>query len=153
MLQQDSPNRIAFAEIEASAVQPHDIAALAKTLGFRQSIQDVSSAETDQLIRELDRIINSPDQMRSPLFSLKEIENTIYQQHIDEMLHEQFLVMTDRYLKNPLQKRRIDRLLQIANNKKIKTRIIESETPAGKRVTQFGGIALFGTRTKQEKLR
>jgi hypothetical protein len=33
--------------------------------------------------------------------------------------------------------------LQIANNKEVKTRIIDAETSAGKRISQLGGAVYF----------
>jgi len=57
-------------------------------------------------------------------------------------------VLTDKYLAESGYKHRIHRLLQISANKKAKTRIIDAETPAGKRITQFGGLIFFISPTK-----
>jgi hypothetical protein len=38
--------------------------------------------------------------------------------------------------------------LQISNNRKVMTRIVAAETPAGKRISQFGGIVFFTASTK-----
>ena len=148
MLQQDALNRITFAELEGSAIQPHEVAELAKTLAFRESIGDAISTEADSIIGELNKILSSPDETSHSLFSLKEIEETIYNQDTGQESSERHLVLTDKYLANSTNKKRIHRLLQISNNKKVKTRIINIETPAGKRISQFGGIILFDTHTK-----
>ena len=54
-----------------------------------------------------------------------------------------YLLLTDKYLMNSKQKSRIHRLLQISQNKKVKTRVINAETSAGNRIIQFGGIVFF----------
>jgi stalled ribosome rescue protein Dom34 len=56
------------------------------------------------------------------------------------------LLLTDMYLAKSRQKQRIHRLLQIAKNKKIKTKVIDAETSAGCRITQFGGLVFFATK-------
>ena len=55
----------------------------------------------------------------------------------------EYLLLTDKYLTESRQKNRIHRLLQIAKNKKIKTSVINAETSAGSRITQFGGLVFF----------
>jgi stalled ribosome rescue protein Dom34 len=57
-------------------------------------------------------------------------------------------MLTDKYLADSEDKNRIHRLLQISKNRKVKTRIVNAETPAGKRVSQFGGIFFFTMPTK-----
>jgi stalled ribosome rescue protein Dom34 len=82
------------------------------------------------------------------LYSLKEIEAKIYSQEKRSESRTDYLLLTDKYLAGSKQKNRIHRLLQIAKNKKMKTRIINAETPAGTRISQFGGIVFFSTTTK-----
>jgi len=55
-----------------------------------------------------------------------------------------YLLLTDMYLAKTRQKNRLHRLMQIAANRNVKTRIVNGESPAGKRITQLGGlICLF----------
>ena len=54
-----------------------------------------------------------------------------------------YLLLTNKYLAQSHQKSRIHRLMQIAQNKKIQTKVINAETSAGSRITQFGGIVFF----------
>jgi stalled ribosome rescue protein Dom34 len=57
-------------------------------------------------------------------------------------------LLTDKYLAEAEDKNRIHRLLQISQNRKVKTRIVKAETVAGKRISQFGGIVFFIMPTK-----
>jgi len=57
-------------------------------------------------------------------------------------------MLTDKYLADSEDKNRINKLLQISKNRKVKTRIVNVETPAGKRISRFGGIVFFTTPTK-----
>ncbi len=53
------------------------------------------------------------------------------------------LMLTDKYLTFSKDKDKVHRLLQIAKNRKVKTRVVNAETSAGKRISQFGGIVFF----------
>jgi stalled ribosome rescue protein Dom34 len=55
----------------------------------------------------------------------------------------EYLILTDKYLTDTEDKNGIHRLLQISKNRKVKTRIVNAETPAGKRISQFGGIVFL----------
>jgi stalled ribosome rescue protein Dom34 len=57
------------------------------------------------------------------------------------------LVLTDSYLAESNCKNRIQRLLQIAANREVKTKIVNAETSAGKRITQLGGLVYFVSKT------
>jgi len=59
-----------------------------------------------------------------------------------------YLLLTDKYLAEAEDKNRIHRLLQISNNRKVKTRIVKAETAAGKRISQFGGVVFFAVPNK-----
>jgi stalled ribosome rescue protein Dom34 len=149
LIEPNTSNRVIFTELDGSAVQPNEVAELVKTLGFRESVEDVTSAEANGIIRELEKTISCTNETSQAIFSLKEIEEAIYKQDSSQESEERYLVLTDKYLANATDKKRIHRLLQISNNKKVKTRIVNGETPAGKRISQFGGIILFDFNTKR----
>jgi stalled ribosome rescue protein Dom34 len=74
------------------------------------------------------------------LFSLEEAENLILKRQKPSRPKPEYLMLTDRYLADTREKNRLNRLMQIAKNKHVKTRVISAESPAGKRLTQLGGI-------------
>lgn len=144
LLQSKGPNKVTFAELVGSADQPHSVAELVKTKEFRELIVATTSGEADQIVSTIERSLNSNQLV---LFSLKEIEDAVYNQEKDDF-SAAYLVLTDKYLAESGYKHRIHRLQQISANKKAKTRIIDAETPAGKRITQFGGLIFFISSTK-----
>lgn len=143
LTQSKGANRATFAELVGSADQPHKVAELVKTKEFRKLIAETTSEEVDLIIDALEKRLVSIQSDSSVLFSLKEIEDRIYDRKRDNASETKYLILTDKYLADSKDKNRINRLLQIANNKKVKTRIINAETPAGKRISQLGGAVYF----------
>jgi len=146
--QSKGPNRAVFAELAGSADQPHKVAELVKTPEFRKIVADTTSAEADHIVDTLERQLYSIGSGSVVLYSLKEIEEAVYDRDWHDDSGTAYLMLTDRYLGDSRDKNRIHRLLQISKNKKLKTRIVNAETPAGRRVSQFGGIVFFTTPAK-----
>lgn len=146
LTQPKNPNRAAFAELIGSADTPDKVAELVKTKEFRRIIIETTSEEADNIVNALEKYLSNSDAV--VLFSLKEIEDTVYDLRGPEDIGTKYLMLTDKYLADGRKKSRIQRLLQIAKNKQVRTRIVESGTPAGRRISQFGGIVLFTLPTK-----
>jgi stalled ribosome rescue protein Dom34 len=142
-------NRAAFAELTGSADQPHKVAELVKTKEFLKLIGETTSIEADHLINALEKNLYGTDSSSVVLYSLKEIEDIVYNRESSVDSQMEHLMLTDKYLNESRPKNRIHRLLQVSKNRKVKTRIVNAETPAGKRISQFGGIVFFRTQTKQ----
>ena len=134
------PNKAAFSKITASASTPAQVAALTRTPLFHKLICKTTAEETENLIEILEKRLNASDKNNFVLFSLEEAENLILNQQKPSRPKPEYLLLTDNYLADNREKRRLHRLIQIATNKKVKTRIINAESPAGKRLTQVGGI-------------
>ncbi len=134
------PNKAAFSKITGSANTPSQVAALARTPIFRQLISETAVEETENLIEILEKRLNASQKNNLVLFSLEEAENLILNQQKAGRPKPEYLLLTDRYLKDSRQKNRLHRLMQIAKNKNVKTRIINVESPAGLRLAQFGGL-------------
>ena len=148
LIQSNNPNRATFAKLVGSADQPSKVAQLVKTKEFHESIAETTSGEADHIINVLEKHLNSIDSNWIVLFSLKEIEDIVYNPERNDDSGMNFLLLTDKYLAEAEDKNRIHRLLQISKNKKIKTRIVKAETTAGKRISQFGDIVFFATPNK-----
>jgi stalled ribosome rescue protein Dom34 len=144
LIQSERSQGAAFAELVGSADQPQKVAELAKTRVFRSLIAETTSQEADRIVNALDKHLSSGDLVL--LFSLKEIEDRVYASKKLDDLRPEYLLLTDKYLAD--NKNTLHRLLQISKNKHVKTRIVNTETPAGKRISQFGGIVFFSTPTK-----
>jgi stalled ribosome rescue protein Dom34 len=138
-------SKVTLTVMTGSAVTRTDLMILAKKSDFRTFLQDATFEETENLLELLEKRLNSPDKDDIVLYSLEDIEDSIlYSQKKNTM---EFLLLTDEHLAKPNRKRRINRLMQIAVNRNIKTRVVVSNTPAGKRLTQLGGIALIARKS------
>jgi stalled ribosome rescue protein Dom34 len=145
LIQSKSPNRANFAELVGSADDQMQVAELVKTKEFTDLLAETTSEEADQVVDSLDKHLYGTGNNSVVLYSLKEIEDNVYSREKGRESRTDYLLLTDKYLAGSKQKNRIHRLLQIATNKKVKTRIINVETPAGARISQFGGIVFFST--------
>jgi stalled ribosome rescue protein Dom34 len=134
------PNKAAFSKITGSASTPSQVAALTRTPMFHQIICETTAEETENLIEILEKRLNASDKNNFVLFSLEEAENLIFNQQKPARPKPEYLLLTDRYLADNREKNRLHRLIQIATNRNIKTRIINAESPAGLRLTQLGGF-------------
>ena len=148
LIQSKSANRANFAELVGSADDLIKVAELVKTKEFTNLIAETTSEEADQVVNRLEKHLY--DNNSVVLYSLKEIEDIVYSREKDSEFETEYLLLTDKYLADSKQKNRIHRLLQISQNKGVKTRIVDAETPAGNRISQFGGIVFFSTSTMQQ---
>jgi stalled ribosome rescue protein Dom34 len=133
------PNKAAISLITGSANTPTQVAALTRTQTFQKLISRTTEEETENLIDLLEKRLNA-SQSSAVLFSLEEAETLILQRQKPNNLKPEYLLLTDKYLESTRHKSRLHRLMQIAANKQVKTRIVDAESPAGKRLTQLGGI-------------
>jgi stalled ribosome rescue protein Dom34 len=140
LVQGNGSNVTSFRELTGSACQIHEVASLVKTETFHKLIGESTSEEADGLMETLENRLNVNDGSAIAVFSLEEAEDLIYSQGKRGTLRPDYLMLTDRYLADSKNKNRIHRLLQISKNKNIKTRVVNAETLAGKRLSQLGGL-------------
>ncbi len=133
-------SKAVFSPITGSASTPPQVAALTQTAMFKQLISDTTAQETENLLEILEKRLNANSTDNIVLFSLQEAEHSIFETKGEGKPSPDYLMLTDEYLSKSRQKYRVQRLMQIAANKGIKTRVISAESTAGKRVTQLGGI-------------
>jgi stalled ribosome rescue protein Dom34 len=131
-------NKASFSQITGSASSPPQVAALTKTSAFKQLIQENANEETENLLEILEKRLSKTDNL--VLFSLQEAETLILNPQAPGKPQPEYLMLTDDYLACSRQKNRINRLMMIAAKNGVKTRVINSESNAGARLTQLGGI-------------
>jgi stalled ribosome rescue protein Dom34 len=134
------PSKAAFSEMIGTATTLSEVTVLTRNPAFSKIIEETTIEETESLIELLEKRLNSTSKEPLVLYSIEEIENQILGSSKPGNPKPEFLLITDTHLSNSRQKNRLHKLLQIATNRKVKTRIVNSETPAGKRLTQFGGM-------------
>ncbi len=133
--------KVTLAEMTGLATRREDVAFLAKKPEFHKIIQETTAQETENLLQLLDRYLNSPSERDVVAYSLEDVE-CIINRLTESKMTPDFLMLTNDFLANSRRKGRLNRLMQIAANKKVKTRVVDSNLPAGKKLTQLGGIVL-----------
>ena len=133
------PNKVTFAEITDSASTFPQVTALTRNPVFSKLIQKATSEETLGLLDLMESRLSGSQGDKAVLYSLDDVEAAVLGSHW-RGLSPEHLLLTDKYLVTSRQKDRLNRLMQISANKKIKTRVVDAESPAGKRLTQLGGI-------------
>ncbi|MDR1993860.1 MAG: hypothetical protein LBQ98_10310 [Nitrososphaerota archaeon] len=131
-------NKITISLISGSADTPAQVTTLTQKPLFKQLIQTNAEQETENLLDLLEKRLNSEDHLI--FFSLTEAENLILNPQTLGKPRPEYLLLTNKFLSSSRQKNRVHRLMQIAQNKQIKTRVINEESPAGLRLTQLGSI-------------
>jgi stalled ribosome rescue protein Dom34 len=114
---------------------------------FQEFLQNIRDKENSGILQLFEKRINkgSDDSEEIPdlLVGLPEIESFIYNLQSPNQIQPEYILITETYLKKSPFKNRVHRLIQIAENRRIKTRIVSTESTAFDRVQQFGGIICF----------
>lgn len=134
------PNKATISEITGSGGTLPEVAAMTRTPMFGRLICETTSEETEDLVDMLEKHLNSSNQDKVVLYSLMEIEDLILGPQRPSRFTAEYLMLTDEFLSNSHEKNRIHRLMQIATNRNVKTRIVDAESTAGLRLTQLGGM-------------
>ena len=134
------PNKAIFSEATGSASTLSEVAAMTRTPVFHRLINKTTSEETESLIDILEKHLDSSNQETSVLYTLEETGDLIFGSRKSSRPKPEYLMLTDKYLSDSNDKNKIHRLMQIAKNRNVKTRIVGAESTAGLRLTQLGGM-------------
>jgi stalled ribosome rescue protein Dom34 len=131
-------NKATFNLISGLASTPQQVAALTKTGNLKEIISQTTAQENENLFDILERRLDQSGNL--VYFSLEEAEKLIFFNQTQGKPKPEYLLIADDYIAGIRQKNRVHRLMQIAQNRGIKTRVITGDSTAGKRLTQLGGI-------------
>jgi len=131
-------NKVTIALMSGSADTTSQVSTLTQKPIFKQLIQTNNEQETENLLELLEKRLSSHSNL--VFFSLNEAEQLILDPQLPGKPRPEYLLLTNEFLEGVRQKNRVHRLMQIAQNKQIKTRVINAESNAGLRLTQLGGI-------------
>ena len=134
--------KVTLAEMAGLASRNEDVAFLARKPEFHRIIQETTAEETENLLQLLEKHLNSPSKSDVVVYSLEDVEYVV-NYSTEGKTKPEFLMITDKFLANSRQKGRLNRLIQIAAAQRIKTRVVNSDLPAGKKLAQLGGIVLI----------
>jgi stalled ribosome rescue protein Dom34 len=139
LVQAKGSNSATFGVLVGSASEVPEVADLVRTKAFQDLISKTTSADADRIVETLEKWLSNEDGA-IVLYSLKEVEDLIYGGWPSGKVKPEQLMLTSEYMSNIKVRNRVNRLLQIANNKSVKTLIVDADTPAGNRLTQLGGL-------------
>ncbi len=139
-----SPNAVAFGTMDGVVNDYEGVSIFVQSEEFQAKMNEITGTEADLIIGMLEKRLQKPGTNEEPvLYSLPDIESLIFNREPSEMPQTEYILVTDQFLAETSEKNRLQRLLQVAKNKNVKTRIIRAETSAGERLTQFGGLVWF----------
>ena len=141
--QEKSTNLLTIGTIEESASSDEDVSELFQNQAFKAIIEKTTAKEASNIIDELEKQLQMVSQGEVVLYSLQDIEDLTYGQWKFGKRHPKYVMLTNTFLEKHKQKPRLQRLLQILENKKVKTKVVDADTVAGERITQFGGLICF----------
>ena len=139
-------NRVSFGKIIGVADSLKSAESLISNEDSLNTIEEILSDELTQLSDKLKMLINIGDPKELLLYNLEAIESVVFEggkkdrSTADKL---EFIIFTEKFIERQKHKSRIHRLLQIAQNKGIKTKIIPKDHPEGNNFTQLGGIVAF----------
>ena len=134
------PNKAAFSQLTGSAANIPQVTLLARNPEFNRLIGETNTEENDNLIGLLEKKLNNTGTEQYVLYSYEEIEDQILGNWKTGKPRPEYLLLTDNYFSGSKQKGRLQRILAVATNRQVKTRIVKVDTPAGKRLAQLGGF-------------
>ena len=148
LILEKNTNSASFQILNGSVGDLEEVSSFIQTDQYLEAIGSVTEKETNRIIGSLEKRLNDLEN-GLVLYTLKEIEDIVYsggkrkKKFKPLSLFPEHILFTNTFIDENPQKNRIHRLIQIAKNRQIKTKIIDSEIPAGIRINQLGGIVCF----------
>jgi stalled ribosome rescue protein Dom34 len=119
------------------------VAVLVKSAVFRQVVSETAASEGEGLVELLEKRLSAVGRDAFVVYSLVEIEDLVFGEWLAGKPKPELLLLTDKYLAGCRARGRLQRLMQVAANRGVKTKIVDAESSAGKRVAQLGGLVLL----------
>ena len=129
-----SLNTVTFERIPEPAMSADQVRDLVKSDGFKGRLSEATREDIHRVMGVLEKRLSDPEGIESLLFALGDVEDAVY----GGERSPEYILVTEVFRSR--NRRRADRLLQVAANKGVRTRIVRADTSAGARVTQFGGL-------------
>ena len=138
-------NQVVFSKIIGNQAKTQkDVYYLKTQEHFKEIVDKTSNQEGLLILAELGKIINKNERFSKVLYTWKEIEHELKLLKQNPNLPKpSYITLTEEYLNNPKNRNRTHRILQIARNLEIKTKIVNIESEAGIIVEKFGGLVCY----------
>ncbi len=133
MLKGYALNRVSFQFLEGSAKDIDAVIELVSASGFKDTMREAGDGDMNLVIGVLEKRLSTRNGIETLRFSLEEVEDAVYNNVSGE-----YILVSQRFQEQ--NRRRVQRLFQVAENKGVKTRVLPDDSPHIGRVTQFGGL-------------
>ena len=138
-------NQVVFSKIVGNQAKTQkDVYYLKTQEHFKEIVDKTSNQEGLLILAELTKIVNKNEKLSKVLYTWREIdyEFKLVKQN-PNLPKPNYIILTEEYLKNPKNRNKTQRILQIAKNLEIKTKIVSKESEAGSIVEKFGGLVCY----------
>jgi stalled ribosome rescue protein Dom34 len=137
--------QVVFSKITGNQAKTQkDVYYLKTQDNFKEIVDETSNQEGLLILEDLTEIINRNEKFSKILYTWKEIEQELrFIKRNPNLPKPNYIILTEEYLKNPKNRNKIQRILQISKNLEIKTKIVKLESEAGTIVEQFGGLVCY----------
>ena len=138
-------NQVVFSKIIGNQAKTQKDVYYLKTLeSFKEIVDDTSNQEGLLILEELTEIINKNEKFSKILYTWREIDYELRLiKRNSNLTKPNYIILTEEYLNNPKNRNKTHRILQIAKNLEIKTKIVSQESDAGAIVEKFGGLVCY----------
>ncbi|NVM37510.1 MAG: hypothetical protein HWN81_18080 [Candidatus Lokiarchaeota archaeon] len=111
---------------------------------FKEIVDETSNQEGLLILEKLKEIINKNKKFSKILYTWREIdyELRLIKQN-PNLPKPNYIILTEEFQKKPKNRNKTHRIIQIAKNLEIKTKIVKQESEAGAIVDQFGGLLCY----------
>ena len=138
-------NQVIFSKIVGNQAKTQkDVYYLKTQEYFKEIVGKTSNQEGLLILEELTKVINKNEKFSKILYAWREIdyELRLIKQN-PKLPKPNYIILTEEYLKDPKNRNKTHRILQIAQNLEIKTKIVSKESEAGVIVDKFGGLVCY----------
>jgi stalled ribosome rescue protein Dom34 len=144
-LSKKGDKQVVFSKITGNQAKTQkDVYYLRTQENFKQIVNETSNQEGLLILEELTEIINKNEKFSKILYTWREVEYELRLIKRNPNLPKpNYIILTDEFLQNPKNRNRVNRILQIAKNLEIKSKIVSLESEAGSIVEGFGGLVCY----------
>jgi hypothetical protein len=126
-------NTVTLIHIQGNARTAEDVRTLAASDEFRSRLSEASEGDLDKVMGVLEKRLNTSEGIDTLMLSLDDVEAGV-----DGEESPEYILVTDEFTRR--HRGRTQRLLQVAQNRGVKTRIVPTGSRHASRLVQLGGI-------------
>jgi hypothetical protein len=126
-------NTVTLTHIQGNARTAEEVRTLAASDEFKSRLSEASEGDLDKVMGVLEKRLNTSEGIDTLMLSLEDVEAGVYSEESPE-----YILVSDEFTRR--HRGRAQRLLQVAQNRGVKTRTVPIGSRHASRVMQLGGI-------------